>query len=109
MKLITERDSIKSAITSFIRQHGRVSYGADTRNINVGEELSKLDSDIVSAEEVNALIDRDWVSKTCHDCGAKVKTVVQLGEDIDYESCTANVCIDCLKKAINLFEQTEDK
>lgn len=108
MQIITERDSIKDAITFFIGLHGEGSYGADTRGIHVGKELSKLDKETVSAEEVNTLIGSDWTSKTCNDCGVKVKTVVQIGEDLDYDSCTANVCIDCLKKAVKLMEQNKE-
>ncbi len=108
MQIITERDSIKDAITFFIGLHGEGSYGADTRGIHVGKELSKLDKETVSAEEVNTLIGSDWTSKTCNECGVKVKTVVQMGEDLDYESCTANICLDCLKKAVKLIEQNKE-
>jgi hypothetical protein len=102
MRLITERDSIESAIESFIRQHGNGTYGYDRRGIMVGEELSKLDKETVSAEEVNSLIGNDWVSKTCHDCGSIVKDIVQVGEEPDYERCYANICFDCLENAVKL-------
>lgn len=108
MQIITERDSIKDAITFFIAQYGKGSYGADTRGIRVGEELSKLNKETVSAEEVNTLIGSDWTSKTCNECGVKVKTVMQMGEDLDYDSRTANICLDCLKKAVKLMEQNKE-
>ncbi len=39
----------------------------------------------------------------CHECG-NAETVVRLGEEPAYESSTANVCLDCLKKAVALVE-----
>jgi hypothetical protein len=108
VKLITERDSIKSAIESFISTHGKGTYRADKRDIMVGEELAKLNKETCSAEDVNNLINSDWVSMRCHDCGNMVKTFVELGEEPDYESYTANICLDCLKKAVNLVEDTKE-
>jgi len=41
----------------------------------------------------------------CHECDARVD-VVQVGQEPDYESATANVCLVCLKKAVALLEQS---
>lgn len=108
MKLITERDSIKSAINEFIAAHGKGTYGYDKRGIMVGEELSKLDKETCTAEDVNTLIGRDWVSRYCHECGESVKETVQLGQELDYESYTADICLSCLQKAIKLVGQPKE-
>ena len=39
------------------------------------------------------------------DCGTRSWRVVQFGDEPDYESNTANVCADCLRKALSLIEQ----
>ena len=103
MLIITERDSIKHAISSFIKR-----WGNGTRGIQVGYELSKLNPDTCTAEEVDTLIGNNtWTSKTCNECGNRAKDVIRLGEEPDYESQTAYLCKDCLTKAYNLFIKGE--
>lgn len=100
----TERDSIKSAINSFINKYGKKSSSSDKRGINVGEELSKLNVETCTANEVNNLIGSDWTTLTCDQCKEKVKSVVCVGEEPEYESKTAYICEDCLKKALALVK-----
>ena len=40
----------------------------------------------------------------CDECGVESWNVVQLGEEPDYESATARVCLGCLRKAVALLE-----
>ena len=46
-----------------------------------------------------------WVETECHECGRRNVSVVQLGEPPDYESQTADICIDCLRQALALAEK----
>lgn len=43
-----------------------------------------------------------WYIFSCDECAKTVEEIVQLGEELDYDSATANVCFNCLKKAISL-------
>lgn len=45
----------------------------------------------------------DWLK--CHECGQQVDECVELGEEPDYESCTASVCLPCLRQAVALCER----
>mgnify|MGYP001587518420 CR=1 FL=1 len=40
----------------------------------------------------------------CDECGCDVDLVVQLGEEPDCESNTANVCRECIQKAVDLVK-----
>lgn len=56
-------------------------------------------------DDVNAVIkNTSWTDCTCSECRKAVETVVQLGEEPDYESSTAWICIDCLRSAVALVE-----
>ena len=68
-------------------------------------KLVALDTETATAADVAAIIGNEsWVRvEDCSDCGAKyLKSVTQLGEEPDYESQTAYVCDDCLRKALAL-------
>ena len=40
----------------------------------------------------------------CDECGKEVPCVVQVGEEPDYESATATLCIPCLQSAVKLAD-----
>lgn len=41
----------------------------------------------------------------CDECQRYVKAVVQVGEELDYESYTARLCLDCVRKAYALASE----
>jgi hypothetical protein len=44
----------------------------------------------------------------CNECGSgHPRIVVRLGEEPDYDSSTAHVCIDCIRKALAAAEKAE--
>ena len=106
MKHLNERTIIKDAIKNFVHTYGLGTYGIDKRGRNVGEELLALDPETVTASEVNEIIgNTHWCSKRhCDECGTATWDMVEIGEEPDCESATANVCLDCLKKAVELIE-----
>lgn len=42
---------------------------------------------------------------TCNECGQRRSRVVEIGEDDYYESQTADICEECLRKAIELITE----
>ena len=52
-------------------------------------------------EQVDAAIgNASWTSTKCDHCGARDVPVVELGQEPDYESATADVCAECLREAL---------
>jgi len=57
-------------------------------------------------EQVNEIIgNTSWTDCRCDECGKSVDKVIQVGQDPDYESSTAEICVQCLKKAIKLSKE----
>jgi hypothetical protein len=107
VKLLNERTRVKDAIKQWIESHGLTgSYSADRRGRHVGKELSALDQETATAKDVAEIIgNNSWAGMlTCDECGKEAWDLVQLGEEPDYESSTASICVDCLKKAVELIE-----
>lgn len=102
MKIITERDNIKSWFEL---------YKNDDREPM--EEARKLDPETCSAEEIAEIMikhrlwnrgcqndrEKTWFIHTCDECGKPSPVLLQVGNEPDYDSRTAYLCLDCLKKA----------
>jgi hypothetical protein len=105
MKILNERTLVKDSIKEFVKIYGIGTYGADKRGRNIGEELLALKPETVTASNVSEIIGNDWCHKReCNECGNQTWDIVEIGEPPDYESSTARVCLDCLKKAVHLIE-----
>lgn len=112
MKLLSEREVIKTAIKNWLGYYGLTrSYGADKRGIKVGEGLSKLDPETCTREQVNQLIGNDYWTPIpmCVECGKKSWNLVELGQESNDGSETVQLCSDCLKSALTLVEQQHGK
>lgn len=104
MKLLNERNQIKTAIENWIANYGlESSYGADKRKRHVGRELLALDQETATAQDVAAIIGNEsWVcQRACNECGAKTWGIVEVGDDDD----SVWICADCLRAALKLIEE----
>lgn len=58
-------------------------------------------------ERVESFLNSSWVMVYCDECGAKPEAVVELGDEPDYGSSTARVCLPCIQKAVALLAAPE--
>lgn len=59
---------------------------------------------------VNSIIgNSSWTSCKCDECGSHVEAVIEVGEEPDYESCTAHLCMPCVYKAYDMIISDERK
>lgn len=94
MKLITKRSLIKEAHKRFTSSYISKSYV---------DKMSKLDPEICTEDDiVLAVGNRTWTNLECDECGKAADAVVQVGEDKEYDSNVACVCLKCLKKAVKM-------
>lgn len=110
MKLITRKIKAQSAAQDWHNQYAKDNWRwHDSKSFVTGmskkqayEALVAL-GDNPSPEDVNKVIgNTSWTDCLCNDCGKLVEEVVQLGQEPDYDSATANICFVCLYKAIEL-------
>ena len=105
MRLITKEMRVKGVAERWKRNYLRdgkwyETYSGDTEIVY--KKLLKATSE----KEVNDIIgNKSWTELHCDDCKKEVDAVVQLGDEPDYESATANICFDCLEKAIGLKDK----
>ena len=65
-------------------------------------KLLKSENPLTEEKAKEILGNDSWTRNKCDECDADVYATVQLGQEPDYESATANICLDCLKKAVAL-------
>jgi len=65
-------------------------------------KLLKAENPLTEEKAKEILGNDSWTRNKCDECDADVYATVQLGQEPDYESAAANICLDCLNKAIAL-------
>lgn len=103
MELITQRKLIQGVAAAWGQQYRHYSEG-DKRDITI--KLEALDGNTATPEDVaNIIGNKGWTSIKCDECGRVVIEAVRMGEEPDYESHTAHLCLQCLVNALGLIER----
>jgi hypothetical protein len=109
MKLLSEREQVRTVAKRWRDSYPDPEFRLRDGRI-VGEiaaRLDALDPETSTAGDVAAAMgNRGWViQRPCDECGEYSWSCVELGEEPDYESCTATICEGCLRKALALIER----
>jgi len=108
MKIITERDKIKSVPKRWNKQYGVGNHSND--KIVIMNKLNNLDLNTATAKQIDNIIgNKTWTNDTCSECGKYSSPVVMIGQKPDYGSCTVWICVDCLKRIFKLTKHLLDK
>lgn len=103
MKVITVRSQIRE-LADKIKAQWQNPNGTWTRpdREKIHAAVAALDPETATIDDVRAAMGFvGWIDvPRCNECDQLVDRVVQLGEEPDYESRTAYVCIECLQKAL---------
>lgn len=103
MKLITKRDVIKQVAERWQNQYTPFSSHSYDK-YNTYKKLLALDLDTATEDDVEKIIgNRSWTRLSCEQCDKEVDTLVQVGQEPDYESRTASLCLDCIRAAVALL------
>lgn len=111
MKLITRQIEADEAPASFEKQYGMDREAKSWKDgVEKGEIIDALNAlpKPVDADEVDRIIGNgSWTRvPTCDDCGQDgLAAVMQVGQEPDWESCTAHICHACLKAAVDAIEK----
>lgn len=104
MKKWDERARVQEAVRSWLANYGLDgSYGADRRGRAVGRELQSLDVETATADQVNEIIGNTaWAGPlTCSQCRASTYDIIEVGQELGYDSQTAYLCKACLRSAMD--------
>lgn len=105
MELITKKMVIEGVPKRYAAQYPKnymFRNGTESRKI-----LAKLKAAVPLTEQsVKEIIgNASWTELSCDECDESVDAVIVLGQEPDFESKTARICIECLKKAMTHFSE----
>ena len=103
MNIITTREMILAVADRWERQYGPGRPYHTPERMEQLRRLRELDAKTATPEDVGAIVPRSWVDLQCHECGRVVDAVIRVGEPLDYESQTADICAACVEKAAFLM------
>jgi hypothetical protein len=106
MKLITERSLIRGVAKRWREQY---PAGRDEKRDEIFIRLSALNKEAATAAEVSQIVgNASWTEvPTCDECGERSHVLVEIGQEPDYESSTATICVTCLHQAVLLAKGAE--
>lgn len=110
MKIITMRDVIRGVPGRWDETYSK-HYGTSYRTFygdpqETSKRLHALNLDTCSSVDVDAVIGNDsWTRSACDECGANQVTLCHIGDEPDYEARYQQLCVDCLRAAVELFDR----
>ena len=102
MKVITRRRAAADVPARIRRQYeGRLGTYPD-----MAKKLARVEAlgRGPDPDDVAAIMGEGWLSRACNECEEEADPVVEVGDEPDYESSTAWVCLDCLRGAVAMAE-----
>lgn len=112
MQIITKRDLIRGIAAHWYASYKRYivgddpTIGLDKRTIYA--KLLALDVNTATEAEVAAIIgNSSWIDNRCHECGRQCDLVIEVGEPSCYDSCTAQLCPECLAAATKMVQDAQ--
>jgi hypothetical protein len=107
MKIISIRSQILAVADRWRLQYPKGVCNAEKEAI--WKKLRALDKATATAADVAAIIgNNSWACPTqCDECEESFDTVIEVGQEPDYESRTATLCIDCLSTAVDTLRASD--
>lgn len=97
MKVTTKQYLIANIADSWKKQYyNRINDTIYKRLLSEKPTTTKQVEDIIG--------NSSWTTNRCHECGQDSNAIVEIGQEPDYDSSTAQICESCLRKAIRLIE-----
>ena len=96
MKTITKKDILENLKVN--RQLFNGKYLFDIfKNLENEKELTEK-------KAIEIFGGKSWTENICDECGKDAFTVIEIGQEPEYESFCAHICLECLKRAVELIE-----
>ena len=102
MKFISRQTRAAGAAKAWLKQYGTDRDGVAKRIEGLGATPDP--------DAINKIIGNDsWTYCKCDECGDEVDFVVECGQEPDYESATARLCGECVRRAMAIVLGQEAK
>ena len=106
MRLITERELIRTVAAKWAKQYRPGSWSYNNEKAEITRRLFALNPEMASREDVDKIIgNNSWTTIRCNECNAYVSLGIQVGEEPDIESQTVILCSACVLTVYTLLQE----
>jgi hypothetical protein len=104
MKVITRYEYAQSAPQRWIDVYKNRQFSSKWDYVTEKMEQMTLP---VNPDEIDALIgNTSWTNLSdCSECGSRSDPIIEVGQEPDYASRTAYLCIPCLERLVTLVKE----
>jgi hypothetical protein len=99
MFITTKDDLLRQLPAAWRRAYESDVYGPD-KALKLAE--LEAESSLTEARASEIIGNESWTRNECSECGQDCFVTVTIGQESDYDSETASVCLPCLQKAVAL-------
>lgn len=103
MKILDRKKLASTACERWARVYDSGRYGED--KLLILENLKKLGKNPTPDDVDNIIGNKTWTNLLCSECGEYKEKIIIVGQEPNYESSTAYLCNDCVRKAYNLINK----
>lgn len=109
IRAFTKRDVIRDVPFRWRQQYPDQHYPPGDEKYAIGDHLDALDVETATEDDIAKVIgNTTWTNMSCDACDQSVDALVTVGQIPDYESRTANLCLDCARVAFEeIVEATQ--
>lgn len=101
MKIITKQGLASGAAERWKGHYqSQIWFNESSDKREIHKALVALGENPLPCDVDKVIGNNSWTYLSCDECSKEVEVVVQLGEEPNYESATAQICFPCLKKAV---------
>lgn len=110
MHIITTRSLIKTVAERWDKMYENKSTSKlfwrlpnQVTPADILKQLQELNTDTCTKKDVDNIIGNDtWTRLECGECGLDVAFVITVGDKLDYNSNTAQLCTDCIVRIASI-------
>lgn len=104
MNLITKKELLASLASRWEWHYRAYLKDGDSNDKSLKYEKLLNEPNLTESRATEIIGNSSWTHNVCDECSNECDIVVQLGQESDYESSTAQICLICLQVAIQLIE-----
>lgn len=104
MRLITKKMLLSSLISQYKKQYPTNKHFAFGSCSDDKLKLLEAESSLTEERVAEIIGNNSWLKNICDECKKDASTIVVFGKEDYWEDESVRICIDCLKKGLELAE-----
>jgi hypothetical protein len=110
LKLITKQSKVKPAIERFLKvfpqYHKQFGSGGGYWSQERFDAINALNPETATPADIERTMNSSWSENRCDECQKDFDTLVQIGQEPDYDARWLCLCGGCLHRSMEMLADT---